>query len=164
MPDATARAVGPVSGSVLRRTRLADRRRAPARVAAWAGARAPTIDRTCVNKALYMAGGGREIMYNFLRQSGSTNLWSFERDMPPVVRRVSYPLVRRAGEPARRAHRSQSTIRDANELVGGLFSRPFRFAVQFLNRARRAQEGAAAPFFLAAFSSFFLALSSALAP
>ena len=103
-------------------------------------------------------------MYNFLRQSGSTNLWSFERDMPPVVRRVSYPLVRRAGEPARRAHRSQSTIRDANELVGGLFSRPFRFAVQFLNRARRAQEGAAAPFFLAAFSSFFLALSSALAP
>jgi hypothetical protein len=24
---------------------------------AWAGARAPTIDRTCVNKALYMAGG-----------------------------------------------------------------------------------------------------------
>jgi len=50
------------------------------------------------------------------------------------------------------------------ELMGDLFSRPFRSALQFLNGARRAQEGAAAPFFLAAFSSFFLALSSALAP
>jgi hypothetical protein len=84
----------------------------------------------------------------------------------PYNVRLATPAERRTSQSCTILQRVQGgSSGDARrELMGDLFSRPFRSALQFLNGARRAQEGAAAPFFLAAFSSFFLALSSAFAP